>query len=95
MSDKKRVLRIHVTGDGKDDKVNITLPFGVAKLIRFGPIASQLRKQDIDIDELLDDLDDMDDGKVIDVTDEKSGDHVEIFVETRAAAKTLEETTAG
>ena len=95
MSDKKRVLRIHVTEDGKNDKVNITLPFGVAKLIRFGPIANSLRKQDIDIDELLDDLDQLEDGKIIDVTDEKSGDHVEIFVETRAAAKTPAETTAG
>ena len=95
MSDKKRVLRIHVTSVGKDDKVNITLPFGVAKLIRFGPIANELRKQDIDIDELLDDLDDLEDGKVIDVTDEKSGDHVEIFVESRPVAKSPVETTAG
>ena len=95
MSDKKRVLRIHVTKPGKDDTVNVTLPFGVAKLIRFGPIANELRKQNVDIDELLDDLDSIDDGKVIDVTDEKSGDHVEIFVETRAEAKTPQETTAG
>jgi len=95
MSDKKRVLRIHVTKPGKNDTVNITLPFGVAKLIRFGPVAEQLRKSDIDIDELLEDLDQLDDGKVIDVTDEKSGDHVEIFVETRVGAKTPEETTAG
>jgi len=96
MSDKKRVLHIRVTRDGKDDKVNVTLPLGVAKLIRFGPIATELRKRDIDIDELIDDIDDIDDGKVIDVIDEKSGDHVEIFVETRGAeARTPAETTAG
>jgi hypothetical protein len=95
MSDQKRVLRVRVTKDGNDDKVNITLPLGVAKLMRFGPIATELRKQNIDIDALLDDIDEIEDGKVIDVTDEKSGDHVEIFVETRVGAKTPEETTAG
>jgi hypothetical protein len=95
MSDKKRVLRIRVSKEGKGDTVNVTLPFGVAKLIRFGPIAHQLKKQDIDIDDLLEDLDDLDDGKVIDVTDDKSGDHVEIYVETRREAKTPEEMTVG
>lgn len=94
MSDKKRVLRIRVTKDGKDEKVNVTLPLGLAKLAKFGPIAKELEKQDIDIDEILEDIDDLEDGKIIDVTDDKSGDHIEIFVEKRGVP-TPEATTVG
>ena len=86
MSDRKRVLRIHVSHDTKDDKVNITLPLGLARLAKLGGIAEQLeKKHHIDLDEILDDLDETPDGKIIDVIDEKSGDHIEIYVETRGA----------
>ena len=96
MSDRKRVLRIHVSKDEKDEKVNITLPLGLAKLVRLGGIAETLKtRHGIDVDELLEDVEDMDDGKIVDVIDEKSGDHVEIFLETRGARATPVGTNAG
>lgn len=82
MSDRKRVLRIHVT-EGDKERVNVTIPLGLARLAKLGGIAEKLEKRHgIDLDEILDDIDEMPDGKMIDVVDEKSGDHVEIFVET-------------
>ena len=91
MSDKKRVLRIRVTKDEKDEKVNITLPLGLAKLAKLGGFANQLKKtHEIDVDEILDHIEETPDGKIIDVVDDKSGDHVEIFVETKGAARDAE-----
>ena len=91
MSDKKRVLRIRVTKDEKDEKVNITLPLGLAKIAKLGGFADQLnRTHGLDIDKILDEIEDTPDGKIIDVIDDKSGDHVEIFVETKGAARDAE-----
>jgi hypothetical protein len=85
---KKRVLRIHVTNMDKE-RVNVTLPLGLAKLARIGPIGAELKRHDIDIDEILDDLEDTPDGKIVEIDDEKSGDHVEIFVESRGTDREL------
>ena len=85
MSDQKRVLRIQVTKDD-EPKVNIRVPLGLAKLARLGGFAGQLKDKGIDLDEILAEVEDMDDGKIVDVVDEKSGDHVEIYVETPEAA---------
>ena len=82
MSDPKRVLRIHVA-EGDKERVNITIPLGLAKLAKLGGIAEKLEERHgIDIDEVLDGIDEIPDGKMIDVVDEKTGDHVEIYVET-------------
>lgn len=82
MSDPKRVLRIHVAEAGTD-KVNITVPLGLAKLAKIGGIAEKLsEKHGIDLEEILDDIEEAPDGKLIDVVDEQKGDHVEIFIET-------------
>ena len=86
MSDRKRVLRIHVT-EGNKDKVNITVPLGLARLAKVGGIAEKLsERHGIDLEEILDEVEDAPDGKMIDVLDEKSGDHVEIFIETPGVA---------
>lgn len=96
MTEQKRALRIRVSKD-EGDKVNMTVPLGLAKVLRFGGIAKALKKHnDIDIDEILGEIDEIPDGKIVDVIDEKSGDHVEIYVETKVAgATTPEETTVG
>ena len=91
MSEEKRVLRIRVSKD-EGEKVNITVPMGLAKLLRFGGIAKALKHSDIDVDDILDEIDEIPDGKVVDVVDEKSGDHVEIYVETAGATKRQEKT---
>ena len=85
MSKEKRVLRVQVTKDG-DPKVNIRVPLGLAKLARIGGVQDALKKRDIDIDEILDEIEDTPDGKIVDVVDEKSGDHVEIYIETVGAS---------
>ena len=85
MSDRKRVLRIHVT-EGDDDKVNITVPLGLARLAKIGGLAKKLEERHgIDLEEILEDIEEAPDGKMIDVLDEKSGDHVEIFIETQGS----------
>ena len=82
MSDRKRVLRIHVA-EGDTERVNVTIPLGLAKLAKLGGIAEKLEERHgIDLGEILEGIDEMPDGKVIDVVDGKSGDHVEIYVET-------------
>ena len=89
MSDRKRVLRIHVA-DATKQKVNITVPLGLARLAKIGGIADQLKdRHGIDLDEILDDIEDTPDGKMIDVLDEKSGDHVEIYIETVGREKVV------
>ena len=94
MSHQERALRIRVSKDD-GDKVNMTVPLGIAKLLRFGGIAKALKKHnDIDVDDILDEIDEIPDGKVLDVVDEKTGDHVEIFVETSEPVA-AEATTAG
>lgn len=88
MSDNKRVLRIHVTKDYKDEKVNIRLPLALAKLARMGGVGESLSKRyGVDLDSVIRDIEELPDGKIIDVVDEKSGDHVELFVETRGVAE--------
>ena len=86
MSDSKRVLRIHVT-DGDKEKVNIRIPLGLAKLAGLGGFAGKIsEEQGIDVGEILRSIDETPDGKIIDVVDEQKGEHVEVFVETPAAA---------
>ena len=82
MSDRKRVLRIHVA-EGDKERVNITIPLGLAKLAKLGGVAEKLQERHgIDLEEILEDIDEIPDGKMIDVVDEQKGDHVEIFIET-------------
>jgi hypothetical protein len=87
MSDHRRVLRIRVTHQANDEKVNLTMPLGLARLMRIGAVADQLsKKYGVNVDDILDDIEETPDGKIIDVVDEKSGDHVEIYIETRGTA---------
>jgi hypothetical protein len=86
MSENKRVLRIRVT-EGNKQKVNITVPLGLARLALIGGIAGQISKRHgIDLDEVLRGIEESPDGKMVDVIDEKSGDHVQIYVETLGTA---------
>lgn len=86
MSGNKRVLRIRVT-HGDEQKVNITVPLGLARFARMGGIADKLSAQHgIDLDEIIRGIEGSPDGKMVDIVDEKSGDHVEIYVETPGAA---------
>ena len=89
MSDRRRVLRIHVA-EGDKERVNITVPVALARLARLGGIADQLtERQGIDLDEILTGIEERPDGKMIDVVDDKSGDHVEIYIETVADGAVL------
>jgi hypothetical protein len=84
MSDRKRVLRVHVAQPDKQ-KVNIAVPIGLARLAKLGGIGELLKaRHDVDLDAILNEIDELPDGKVIDIVDEKTGDHVEIYIETVA-----------
>lgn len=88
MTGNKRVLRIRVS-DGEKPKVNITVPLGLARLARIGGIADKISKQHgIDLDEILEGIEGSPDGTICDVVDEKSGDHVEVSLETPGADAT-------
>ena len=88
MTDRKRVIRIRVTHEGRPS-VNLTVPLGLARFARVGGIADRLSSEHgIDLDELLREIDRTPDGKIVDVVDEKKGDHVEISVETAAGSET-------
>lgn len=83
MSGNKRVLRVLVTNDDKQ-KVNITMPLGLARLARMGGVADRVAKEHgIDLDAIIRDIEDSPDGQLLDVVDEKTGDHVELSVEAR------------
>lgn len=86
MSEQKRVLRIKVS-EGPKEKVNIRIPLGLAKVIGVGGIGKKLaEEQGIDLPEIMRRIDEIEDGKIVDVVDEQKGDHVEIFVETQVPA---------
>lgn len=83
MTGNKRVLRVLVTNDDKQ-KVNITIPLGLARLARMGGVADRVAKEHgIDLDEIIRGIEDSPDGQLVDVVDEKTGDHVELSVEAR------------
>lgn len=95
MSQQSRVLRIRVTKQETEEKVNITLPLGLARLARMGGIAETIKQRHaVDIDKILDGIEETPDGKIVDVVDDKTGDHVEIFVETRGASHDAADATA-
>jgi hypothetical protein len=82
MSDGKRVLRVLVT-EGSKQKVNITVPLGLAQLARIGGVADRLASEHgLDLDEILRGIKESPDGPIVDVVDEKSGEHIEISVDT-------------
>lgn len=83
---KGRWLRIRVTeGNGGKSKVNVNLPLGVVNAAlklgsRFVP-----ELNDMDVDELRQEIHEAVEsgmsGKIVEVHDDKDGDHVEIFIE--------------
>jgi hypothetical protein len=92
MSSNKRVVRIRVT-EGNKQKANITLPLGLARFARLGGIADQLSaRHGIDLEQIIREIEESPDGKMIDVVDEKSGDHVEIYIETLGAPESTDAT---
>lgn len=89
MPDRKRVLRIHVAQPDKQ-KVNIAVPIGLARLAKLGGIGELLKSRHaVDLDEILGEIDELPDGKMIDIVDDKTGDHVEIYIETIADGAVL------
>ena len=86
MSGEKRVLRVRVS-EGMKEKVNIRIPLGLAKVIGIGGIGKKVAEEhDIDLPEIMRRIDEIEDGKIVDVVDEEKGDHIEIFVETQVPA---------
>ena len=80
MSDSKRVIRVRVT-EGSTEKVNIRIPLGLAKVVGLGGIGKKVAEtQGIDLPQIMRTIDELEDGKIVDVVDDK-GDHVEVFVE--------------
>jgi hypothetical protein len=83
VADRQRVLRIHVT-EAHRDRVNITVPLGLAHLAKIGGVAAKLSaRHGLDIEELLDEIEHAPGGKMIHLADERRGDLVELFVELR------------
>lgn len=73
-------VRITDTKSGRN-KVNVNIPFGLVNVglkmgARFAP-----EMDSVDFEELMDAVRSGKQGKVLDVTDEEGGEHVEIFVE--------------
>jgi hypothetical protein len=86
MSGNRRVLRIRVT-ENDEPKVTIQVPLGLARLARIGGIADQVRQRHgIDLEEIIRGIEESPDGMIVDVIDEKTGNHVEICLETLGAA---------
>jgi hypothetical protein len=82
MSEAKREIRICVS-EGTHEKVNIRIPLGLAKVVGLGGIGKKIAEEEnIDLPEIMRKIDEIEDGKIVDVVDDK-GDHVEIFVETK------------
>lgn len=87
MSDAKRVLRVRVT-EGTKEKVNIRIPLGLAKVVGIGGIGKKIaEEQGIDLPEIMRKVDELEDGKIVDVVDEQKGNHVEVFVESQILAE--------
>lgn len=87
MSDAKRVLRVRVT-EGTKEKVNIRIPLGLAKVVGIGGIGKKIaEEQGIDLPEIMRKVDELEDGKIVDVVDEQKGSHVEVFVESQILAE--------
>ncbi|MEX1158635.1 MAG: hypothetical protein WEC79_06880 [Thermomicrobiales bacterium] len=81
MAIDKRVLRIRVT-HGDTPKVTVRVPLGLARLVRIGGVADQLsERHGVDLDEILRTIEDLPNEKIVDVIDETSGEHIEIFLE--------------
>jgi hypothetical protein len=86
----ERVLRIRVTHENTP-KVTVRVPLGIARLARAGGFLDQLSTRNgIDLDAIFRTIEDMPNAKIIDVIDEKSGDHVEVFIESDSGAPTHE-----
>lgn len=83
MTTNGRVLRVHVT-NGEKTRVNMTVPLGLARLARLGGLADKIAaRQGVDLEAILDGIQGSPDGTIVDVDDPKSGDHVEIAIETK------------
>lgn len=81
MADRDRVLRIHVA-EANRDRVNITVPLGLARLAKIGGIAANLSaRHGLDLEAILDEIEHAPSGKMIHLADEQHGDLVELFVE--------------
>ena len=90
MINDKRVLRIRVTHEGTP-KVSVRVPLGLARLMRIGGLADRLSAQHgIDLDAILRTIKELPNEKIVDVIDETSGDHIEIFLEADSVAATNE-----
>ena len=81
-SRKPRLLRVKVVEDGHPT-VNVKVPIGVAKvgmkLARaFSP---EVREAEVDWDEVMDVIETIEDGKLVEVDDEKEHKTVEVWVE--------------
>lgn len=81
-SRKPRLLLVKVVEDGRPT-VNVKVPIGVAKvgmkLARaFSP---EVREAEVDWDEVMDVIETIEDGKLVEVDDEKNHKTVEVWVE--------------
>ncbi len=87
MPESRRVLRIRVS-EGTKEKVNIRIPLSLAKVVGIGGIGKKIAEEEgIDLPEIMRKIDEIEDGKIVDVVDEEKGDHVEVFVETQVPAE--------
>lgn len=83
---KKRWVRVRVT-DGRTGKrkVNVNIPMGLVEVgARLGARFGDKRMPDmseIDLKELLDAVRSGAEGKLVDIDDEETGDHVEVYVD--------------
>ncbi len=76
-------IRVYEGGDAKP-KVNITLPLGLFKIaskIIPGSAQLQLKEKNLNLEDIFASIDEIEDGKILEVQDNGDNERVEILVE--------------
>ncbi len=80
-----RFLKIRVfESDRTKPKVNISIPMGLVKVVsKFIPKSArmELNEKNINLEEILASIDEVSEGKILEVHDEEDNEHVEIVIE--------------
>ncbi len=82
---KGKALRIRITEmDSNKTKINLTFPLKFAKFIKamIPPMEKiKLEHQGVNLDDILDSIGSSTEGKIVDISDEEDGHHIEVWIE--------------
>jgi hypothetical protein len=82
---KKKYLKIRVfDSEGGKSKVNVSLPLGLVRMIsKIIPHSAkmELDNKNIDLEEILSAVENVEDGKILEVQDDEDNERVEIVIE--------------